>query len=156
MYNGKSNLIANQRNKFFVKVKHEDTLEMLEKSVYRGYSDDTDFHLNQALKRRITCIRIYYGVQRSTVAKVLGTTYRQYLRYETGSSSVPVHVADTLALFYNLSLDFVCGLVDIPRKLYEGEPRCINGYLLTDCWGQLKESDTQGIEYVDVDETTED
>jgi len=54
----------------------------------------------------------------SDIAKLLKTTQQQYYKYETGIRELPMHHFITLAKFYNVSLDYLAGLVDIPRKLF--------------------------------------
>ena len=52
------------------------------------------------------------------IAEILGTTRPQYNRYETGARELPMHHFVTLAKYYNVSLDYLAGLIDTPRKLY--------------------------------------
>lgn len=121
---------------------HESTLPELAKSVRHYLRDpDDDYFLNQWAKARMRDIRKFYRVPKAVLARVLCTTYRQYIRYEGGNSRVPVEVVSSLALFYNLSLDFICGLDNTPRKLYEGEPLNVAGYQLTKTWGTAYEYD---------------
>ena len=54
----------------------------------------------------------------SDIAAILKTTQQQYYKYETGIRELPMHHFITLAKFYNVSLDYLAGLVDTPRKLY--------------------------------------
>ena len=54
------------------------------------------------------------------VAKVLKTTQNQYSRYETGLRYMPIYHLETLAKFYNTSIDYIVGLTNVkepyPRK----------------------------------------
>lgn len=43
------------------------------------------------------------------VARQLGTSERQYSRWETGFSEIPAHHLITLADFYNTSVDYILG-----------------------------------------------
>ena len=52
------------------------------------------------------------------IAEVLGMKYQQYARYENGEREIPLHHLITLAKFYNVSLDYIAGLTDTPRKLH--------------------------------------
>lgn len=115
---------------------HEATLDELAHSVriYPKFPDD-DYFLNLWVKMRMQDIRQFYRVPKTDLAHALDTTYRQYIRFEGDRSKVPVQVVSSLALFYNLSLDFICGLSNTPSKLYEGEPVNVNGVILTSSWG---------------------
>lgn len=53
------------------------------------------------------------------VAKVLNITRQQYTLYETGRREMPMHHFMTLAKHYNVSLDYISGLIDTPRKLID-------------------------------------
>ena len=53
----------------------------------------------------------------SEVAEILGITQQQYSRYERGLREIPFHHVITLAQYYNISLDYLAGLIDMPRKL---------------------------------------
>ena len=41
--------------------------------------------------------------------------------YETGKRELPMHHFVTLARFYNVSLDYLAGLTNTPKNLYEDE-----------------------------------
>lgn len=114
--------------------KFDEIWPLLPEYVHRGLIPDNDAILNTAAKVRIAQVRVFYGVPKTTLAKMLGTSYRQYLRYEGGDSVLPVSVISSLAIFYNLSADFLCGLCDTPSTIYKGEPMEVNGYRLTECW----------------------
>ncbi len=51
------------------------------------------------------------------IAFVLNITRQQYQLYESGKREMPMHHFVTLAKYYNVSLDFLAGLTDTPRKL---------------------------------------
>lgn len=38
--------------------------------------------------------------------------------YESGKRELPMHQFIVLARYYNVSLDYLAGLIDTPRKLY--------------------------------------
>ncbi len=120
---------------FFDKnAKFDEVLPLLPEYIHRKIIPDTGDILNHAAKVRIAQVRRFFGVPKTTLAKMLGTSYRQYLRYEDGLSALPVTVISFLAYFYNLSADFLCGLKDTPEKLYKGDPIDVNGFVLTSCW----------------------
>ncbi|MBR3714648.1 MAG: helix-turn-helix transcriptional regulator [Clostridia bacterium] len=51
------------------------------------------------------------------IALVLNITRQQYQLYESGKREMPMHHFVTLAKYYNISLDYLAGLIDTPRKL---------------------------------------
>lgn len=53
------------------------------------------------------------------IAHVLGITRQQYQLYESGKRELPMHHFVVLARHYNVSLDYLAGLIDTPKKLYD-------------------------------------
>ena len=51
------------------------------------------------------------------IAAVLGITRQQYQLYESGKREMPMHLFLVLARYYNVSLDYLSGLIDTPKKL---------------------------------------
>ncbi len=51
------------------------------------------------------------------IACVLNITRQQYRLYESGKREMPMHHFITLAKYYNVSLDYLAGLVDTLKKL---------------------------------------
>ena len=51
------------------------------------------------------------------IAAVLNITRQQYQLYESGKREMPMHHFVILAKYYNVSLDYLAGLVDTPKKL---------------------------------------
>lgn len=51
------------------------------------------------------------------IATVLGTVRQQYARWESGAQEIPLHHLITLAKYYNVSLDYLAGLIETPKKL---------------------------------------
>lgn len=47
------------------------------------------------------------------IAKILKTTQAQYSRYENGMRYMPIYHLETLAKFYNTSIDYIVGLTNI-------------------------------------------
>lgn len=70
-----------------------------------------------AFYQRLRDIREDKDLTQKQVAELLGTTQPQYARYETGERELPMHHFRTLAKYYNISLDYLTGLTDIPRTL---------------------------------------
>ena len=51
------------------------------------------------------------------IARVLGTSQSYYAQYENGKRAIPFERVIVLAKYYNVSLDYIAGLIDTPRKL---------------------------------------
>lgn len=66
---------------------------------------------------RLKSLREDGDLTQSDVAKVLGTTYQYYSTYESGKREMPFSRAIKLAKFYNVSLDYLAGIIDTPDKL---------------------------------------
>lgn len=52
------------------------------------------------------------------IAEIIGSSQRQISKYETGKQMMGIDKYIKLAKFYNVSLDYITGLVDTPKKLY--------------------------------------
>ena len=67
--------------------------------------------------RRLKDIREDSDKKQEDIASVLGITRQQYQLYESGKREMPMHHFITLAKYYNVSLDYLAGIVDKPKKL---------------------------------------
>lgn len=72
---------------------------------------------NMKYAERLKSLREDGDLTQSDVAKVLGTTYQYYSTYESGKREMPFSRAIKLAKFYNVSLDYLAGIIDTPDKL---------------------------------------
>lgn len=52
------------------------------------------------------------------IAEVLGISRQHYSMYERGERELPMHHFITLASYYNISLDYLAGIIKSPRKLH--------------------------------------
>lgn len=66
-------------------------------------------------KLRIRDLREDKDMNQTQVAKLLNTTQKVYSRYETGERTLPLQHLITLAKYYNVSLDYLCGLTQEKR-----------------------------------------
>lgn len=69
--------------------------------------------------QRIKDLREDNDLKQETLAKLLKTSRPQYTRYETGVQELPMHHFITLAKHYNVSLDYLAGLINEPKPLYK-------------------------------------
>lgn len=67
--------------------------------------------------QRLRDMREDHDKTQSEIAELLGTAREQYNKYELGKQELPMHHFITLAKFYGVSLDYLAGLIDTPRKL---------------------------------------
>ena len=51
------------------------------------------------------------------IAGVIGTSQSNYAQYESGKRAIPFERVVVLARYYNVSLDYIAGLIDTPRVL---------------------------------------
>lgn len=55
------------------------------------------------------------------IAKILQIGQSDYSKYERGVNMMGIDKYITLAIFYNVSLDHLCGLINEPKPLYENK-----------------------------------
>lgn len=67
--------------------------------------------------QRLRDVREDADKNQSEIAALLATTQQQYSRWESGSRQMPIEHYKTLAEFYNVSIDYLAGLIETPRKL---------------------------------------
>lgn len=68
--------------------------------------------------QRLRDMRDDADLSQQAVAEILGISRQHYSLYERGFRELPMHHFITLAKYYNVSLDYLAGLVHTPRKLY--------------------------------------
>ncbi len=68
--------------------------------------------------QRLKDIREDADKKQEDIASVLNITRQQYQLYESGKREMPMHHFAILAKYYNVSLDYLAGLIDTPRKLF--------------------------------------
>ena len=68
--------------------------------------------------QRLKDLREDHDLSQEDIAKVLQTTQEQVSKYETGRQMMGIDKYIKLAKHYNVSLDYLTGLIDTPRKLY--------------------------------------
>lgn len=52
------------------------------------------------------------------IATYLGTSQTMYARYERGANEMPIRHLIKLAKYYNVTLDYLCGLSNIKKPRY--------------------------------------
>jgi len=69
--------------------------------------------------QRLKDIREDSDKKQEDIALVLNITRQQYQLYESGKREMPMHHFITLAKYYNMSLDYLAGLIDKPKNLFK-------------------------------------
>lgn len=67
--------------------------------------------------KRLRDLREDSDKSQTEIAEALGMKQQQYARYENGTQEIPLHHFITLARYYNVSLDYLAGLTDIPTRM---------------------------------------
>lgn len=69
---------------------------------------------------RIRSLRERAGVNQTYIAELLKVGQKTYSDYELGKSRIPLESMIILAKYYNVSMDYICGVSDVrtafPKK----------------------------------------
>ena len=66
--------------------------------------------------KRLKDLREDSDKKQEDIALVLNITRQQYQLYESGKREMPMHHFIALARYYNVSLDYLVGLADLPKR----------------------------------------
>ena len=69
-----------------------------------------------AYYRRLKDLREDKDLTQDELIKILGMHKTTYTNYEQGKREIPFEIAIKIAKFYNVSLDYIAGLTDNPKK----------------------------------------
>ena len=75
--------------------------------------------------QRIKDLRNDNEKTQTDIAEILNTRRQQYARWENGEQQMPMDRFIILAKYYNVSLDYLAGLTDIPKTI-DGKPYIVN------------------------------
>lgn len=67
--------------------------------------------------QRLRDLREDFDKTQEEIAKIIGTSQSYYAQYENGKRPIPFERMIVLAKYYNVSLDYLAGLIDTPRKI---------------------------------------
>ena len=70
-----------------------------------------------SIYQRLKDLREDADKSQEEIATIIGTSQSYYAQYENGKRSIPFDRMIVLARYYNVSLDYIAGLIDTPRKL---------------------------------------
>ncbi|MBQ4510684.1 MAG: helix-turn-helix transcriptional regulator [Clostridia bacterium] len=66
---------------------------------------------------RLKDVREDRDLKQTDIAKILGTTRQQISKWENGVQLMGIDKYIILAEFYNISIDYLCGIIDTPKPL---------------------------------------
>lgn len=64
---------------------------------------------------RIRALREDKDMTQSQIAQLLKVGQKTYSDYELGKTRIPVESLIVLARFYNVSMDYICGICDVRK-----------------------------------------
>ena len=67
---------------------------------------------------RLKQVREQNHLSQTDIAHLLKTTRQQVSKWETGVQMMRIDKYIILAYYYNISVDYLLGLIDTPRKLH--------------------------------------
>lgn len=68
--------------------------------------------------QRLRDIREDNDLTQAQVAEILNIKQTQYSRYERGAAQMSIDRYIILAKYYNVSLDYITGIIDEPKKIF--------------------------------------
>lgn len=68
--------------------------------------------------QRLRDIREDNDLTQAQVAEILNIKQTQYSRYERGAAQMSIDRYIILAKHYNVSLDYITGIIDEPKKIF--------------------------------------
>ena len=69
-----------------------------------------------AFYQRLRDLRIDNDKSQSEIAEIIGTSQSYYAQYENGKRSIPFERVVALAKYYNVSLDYIAGISNNPKR----------------------------------------
>ncbi len=117
-----------------IKERYQNIMENVVKSVFtKNLFNSLGDNFDSGINIRIKELRKFYGLTQTDIAKVLNISQQQYARYEIVGYNINRTDSLLLAIFYNVSLDFLYGFKDEPIQLVENLRResHVNGYYLS-------------------------
>ncbi len=69
-------------------------------------------------QNRLKDTREDHDLKQAQIAELLGTTRQQISKWENGIQMMGIDKYIILAKYYNISIDYLVGLIDTPKKLH--------------------------------------
>lgn len=64
--------------------------------------------------QRVRDLREDHDKTQTQIAEILGEYLTTYQRWESGEREIPAHTIKQLAMYYNVSADYILGLPELP------------------------------------------
>lgn len=129
IYNLKEELTAEQYERFIGLIAKGKVQEAIEGLPEMNGNNIWVTVLNSRLKE----LRNEHGLTQSDLANMLNISQREYWRYEQPGYAVNIIKLAQIAVFYNISLDWISGWYPTKKPFYEGLSKTeMNGYVLAD------------------------
>ena len=77
--------------------------------------------------KRLRDIRKDNDISQKDMAKILNLHTTQYAIYERGERNIPIQIFINYAEYFNISIDYLAGVTDTPRKLHHDKPSKVFG-----------------------------
>lgn len=107
-----------------------NTLFSYDDNIYRyNFLSNDDAPGTSLCNNRLKKLRHHYGLSQLDLATILNVTTTEYQRIEKDGHKIAPARLFFLSVFYNVSLDYIFGLIPEPRKL-SPYPTSFNGYNL--------------------------
>ena len=74
-------------------------------------------------KNRLRDLREDKDLTQNAIAELFFLQPTQYRRYENGETDLPTEWAKKFAEFYNVSIDYIAGLINTPRPLLDTQKK---------------------------------
>ena len=71
---------------------------------------------------RLRDLREDSDLTQEQLVQILGMHKTTYTNYEQGKREIPFSLVVKLAIFYNVSIDYIAGIEKKPKPLYLGRP----------------------------------
>lgn len=85
---------------------------------------------NDRYFNRLKDLREDKDLTQDQLVKILQMNKTTYTRYEQGITDIPLEFAKRMSAYYNVSIDYIAGLIDTPRKL-NGKSHTAKSYTIT-------------------------
>lgn len=69
-----------------------------------------------SMYQRVRDLREDHDLKQREIADILGCAQRTYSNYELGQRDIPTDILIKLALYYNVSVDYILGLTNNPKR----------------------------------------